>query len=623
MKDRLTGKAPDTHKPGLDSLGGSFQRERTKQATAASGLFGGTSAKVTVDGKTTLIGGVVGASSPDALEFSTGSLETQDLDNRSESIGLGGTITFKKDGKGGVDLIPAGDFSKSDKESTTHATVTEGTVEVDGVEVTELPSVNRDIARIEEVRKDESYEMRIYIPSQSVTETVNEIKEETLNTAEAIVTAVNTMIENSEQQQRDKVIEQRAIVTRDTAAELAKAPEFKEMTAQKQADLIEAVSELNYISQNLQKVQELRTKRGQEVTQEDLLMVYSGAAVEDGLGGIQYRTAARQNINYHGGVSTGETERMLSINFYKEVVEAKQDFMHTAAAGAEKLLDTLADSPNAIDAIGVGASTVAGGITGAKAGSAAGGAGTLPGLLAGGAIGFGVGTKNVIQGHILAEATPEAVKAELTRQFINLAEAEASGYKKVEPTYNDTEAYNMGLLTTFGTVAAAATALGIGGKIISDALKKAKAHKMGARETSRATATAPMPVSKPVAATAQPVNQPQKFTPAHPYDIEIKPQSREILEAMYQGAVKGGTYKGEYDRLVKLNDEQLEKSLRSYKKNVEAHKGYIRDPKSKAPDWDQFEPDRKPGLIEKWRKDMKRAEIYEYFAQQELRKRGK
>jgi hypothetical protein len=458
--DQLTGNAPDNHRPGLDSLGGSFQRERTKQATAASGLFGGTSAKVTVGGKTTLIGGVVGASSPDALEFSTGSLETQDLDNRSESIGLGGTLSFKSDGKGGTKPVLSGDFSKSDKESTTHATVTEGKVEVDGVEVTELPSVNRNITRIEEIKKDESYGVRIYIPTENVVDTINEVKGQVIDTVSAINAAVQEIRKNPALR-NEKELQAKAAVTEEVLQNLSQAQEFQILSEEKQVALVDKAAELKYISNNLEKVQKSRAQRGQELTAEDMAMIYSGAAVETTANGISYKEVAQLRL----GVATGE-KGGFDFNFIRHAVEAKQSAMHNAAATAKATLEWVMEHPWAFTATNYAVNIGVGLATAGPAGGIAGG---------------GVATKNEATG----AAIDYALGKEIAAGILYVAEKQAKVFKKLEPTYSDDEAFHMGMSAALLTGAGAAALAGVGGKVIHKALKTALAERAASKAATR------------------------------------------------------------------------------------------------------------------------------------------
>lgn len=105
------------------------------------------------------------------------------------------------------------------------------------------------------------------------------------------------------------------------------------------------------------------------------------------------------------------------------------------------------------------------------------------------------------------------------------------------------------------------------------------------------------------------------------YEKLLQEKNQEID---YLIAKSGGAHSGKYDDFRQnYSDKQLEKSIVSYNKTIEEHKGIIKNPKLHCPDWDSFDERYKAGLIRKWEKDIRRNEAERNIAVGILKRRIK
>jgi hypothetical protein len=89
----------------------------------------------------------------------------------------------------------------------------------------------------------------------------------------------------------------------------------------------------------------------------------------------------------------------------------------------------------------------------------------------------------------------------------------------------------------------------------------------------------------------------------------------------YEIAKEGGRHSGQLRRFEQWNDKQLEKSIRSFDKNIAEHEGYLSNPKSKAPEWDRFPPDHQERLKKVWERHLQNTKELKDVAQQVLKQR--
>lgn len=54
------------------------------------------------------------------------------------------------------------------------------------------------------------------------------------------------------------------------------------------------------------------------------------------------------------------------------------------------------------------------------------------------------------------------------------------------------------------------------------------------------------------------------------------------------------------------SDAEIEKSIRSFERQIARHEGWLDHPRTKAPDFDAFHPQRKTVLLDGWRQDIAR-----------------
>ena len=75
---------------------------------------------------------------------------------------------------------------------------------------------------------------------------------------------------------------------------------------------------------------------------------------------------------------------------------------------------------------------------------------------------------------------------------------------------------------------------------------------------------------------------------------------------MYETAANGGTNHGLLEKLRNQTDNQLNKSINSFKNNIIEHQHKIAKPSDYIENWNDRNENYKNGMIEKWKKDILR-----------------
>lgn len=76
--------------------------------------------------------------------------------------------------------------------------------------------------------------------------------------------------------------------------------------------------------------------------------------------------------------------------------------------------------------------------------------------------------------------------------------------------------------------------------------------------------------------------------------------------AYIEATKPGGRHHGWYLRLQDQSNAELEKSVRSFERQIVRHEGWIADPGSKTPEFAGFHAQRKLALMEGWQQDITR-----------------
>ena len=118
-----------------------------------SSIIGRNSANITVEGKTNLIGSVIGGGN---TTLRTGELEYSDIHDKDKgyNFGINGNVSFSKNDKDEWNISKSigANYGVTDKEQINRATIGAGTVIVDGKTVN--PNINRDESKTQIVTKD-------------------------------------------------------------------------------------------------------------------------------------------------------------------------------------------------------------------------------------------------------------------------------------------------------------------------------------------------------------------------------------------------------------------------------------------------------------------------------------
>jgi len=118
-----------------------------------SSIIGRNSANITVEGKTNLIGSVIGGGN---TTLRTGELEYSDIHDKDKgyNFGISGNVSFSKNDKDEWNISKSigANYGVTDREQINRATIGAGTVIVDGKTVN--PNINRDESKTQIVTKD-------------------------------------------------------------------------------------------------------------------------------------------------------------------------------------------------------------------------------------------------------------------------------------------------------------------------------------------------------------------------------------------------------------------------------------------------------------------------------------
>ena len=118
-----------------------------------SSIIGRNSANITVEGKTNLIGSVIGGGN---TTLRTGELEYSDIHDKDKgyNFGINGNVSFSKNDKDEWNISKSigANYGVTDREQINRATIGAGTVIVDGKTVN--PNINRDESKTQIVTKD-------------------------------------------------------------------------------------------------------------------------------------------------------------------------------------------------------------------------------------------------------------------------------------------------------------------------------------------------------------------------------------------------------------------------------------------------------------------------------------
>jgi filamentous hemagglutinin len=64
-----------------------------------------------------------------------------------------------------------------------------------------------------------------------------------------------------------------------------------------------------------------------------------------------------------------------------------------------------------------------------------------------------------------------------------------------------------------------------------------------------------------------------------------------------------------------MTPQQLQSSVKSFTENIAKHQGYIKNPQSKVPNWNQLSAQHQQNLINHWNNDIARAQAYRAIAE--------
>jgi hypothetical protein len=81
----------------------------------------------------------------------------------------------------------------------------------------------------------------------------------------------------------------------------------------------------------------------------------------------------------------------------------------------------------------------------------------------------------------------------------------------------------------------------------------------------------------------------------------------------------GGIHNGQYNKFVKQDVKQLQKSIKSFNKNIKKHEWYIQNPKSHVHNWDSLPVERQEYYKRHWNNDIARAKEFKHIAEQVLK----
>ena len=140
---------------GNSSVGAGVEYGRKDKSwvNEQSSIIGKNSANITVEGKTNLIGSVIGGGN---TILRTGELEYSDIHDKDKgyNFGINGSASFSKNDKAEWNISKSigANYGATDREQINRATIGAGTVIVGGKTVN--PNINRDESKAQEITKD-------------------------------------------------------------------------------------------------------------------------------------------------------------------------------------------------------------------------------------------------------------------------------------------------------------------------------------------------------------------------------------------------------------------------------------------------------------------------------------
>ncbi len=85
-----------------------------------------------------------------------------------------------------------------------------------------------------------------------------------------------------------------------------------------------------------------------------------------------------------------------------------------------------------------------------------------------------------------------------------------------------------------------------------------------------------------------------------------------------QIAREGGKHAGQLNQFLKQTPEQLQKTIRSFDKQIAKHEGWIKDPSSKVKNFNELSPEHQQNLLHHWQQDIARHQELKSIAQDVL-----
>ena len=82
-----------------------------------------------------------------------------------------------------------------------------------------------------------------------------------------------------------------------------------------------------------------------------------------------------------------------------------------------------------------------------------------------------------------------------------------------------------------------------------------------------------------------------------------------------RAAAAGARYPKQVEQALRMTPQQLQKSVGSFTENIAKHQGYLKNPQSHVPNWNQLSPQHQQNLIHHWNNDIARAEGYRDIAE--------
>jgi hypothetical protein len=86
-----------------------------------------------------------------------------------------------------------------------------------------------------------------------------------------------------------------------------------------------------------------------------------------------------------------------------------------------------------------------------------------------------------------------------------------------------------------------------------------------------------------------------------------------------QIAQEGGRHAGQLQQFPKQTPDQLQRTIRSFDKQIAKHEGWIADPSSKVQNFSQLRPEHQRNLLHHWGQDIARHQELRSIAQDVLK----